>query len=85
MVGVVRDVKTSGLAASREPTIYLAYSQATGATDQAYIAVIMRSGLNPETITTEFRPSLAKIDPHQPVASIESMNYRLSESSQTIP
>lgn len=77
IAGIAGDVKTSGLAAAPEPTIYLPYSQAGSSTG---MAVILRSALSPAVIATEFRKAVAEMDPAQPVATIRSMNDRLSAS-----
>ncbi len=81
IVGVVGDVKTSGLTAAPEPTLYFPFTQRDGRNEGSLdIGVILRSGLGAGTIAAEFREALHKVDPNQPVATIQSMNYRLSES-----
>ena len=77
VVGVVGDVKTSGLAAAPEPAIYYPYAQTDGMTD---IGVIMQSALRTETIANQFRKMIATLDPAQPVAKIETLDQRLNES-----
>lgn len=77
IAGVVGDVKTSGLASAPEPTIYLPYHQADtfGA-----IGLMIRSPLAAGIIASELRKAIANLDANQPVASVQSMNDRLSES-----
>jgi hypothetical protein len=77
IVGVVGDVKTSGLAAAAEPAIYLPYGQSAPLWGTG---VLMRSALSAGTVAPEFRKLVAAIDPNQPVASIESMDARLNAS-----
>ena len=77
IVGVAGDVKTSGLAAEAEPTIYLSHRQAD---TPAEIGVVMRSPLDLGSVATEFRKTVAGLDPNQPVASVQGMGNRLSES-----
>lgn len=81
VVGIVGNVKTSGLAAAPEPTLYFPFAQRDRPTEGALdIGVIMRSALGTATIAAEFREAVHKVDPNQPVATVQSMNYRLSES-----
>jgi len=77
IVGVVGDVKTSGLAARPEPTIFYPYQQTTGLYS---VALVARTAIEPAIIGAEIRSRIARLDPHQPVASVETMNQRLSAS-----
>jgi putative ABC transport system permease protein len=77
IAGVVGDVKTSGLTSAAEPAIYLPYRQA-GAL--AEIGVVMRSPLDAGIIAIELRKTVAGLDPNQPLANVQAMSARLSES-----
>jgi putative ABC transport system permease protein len=77
IAGVVGDVKTSGLTAAPEPTIYFPYRQTDGL---AEIGLVMRSPLDAGIIASELRKTVASLDPNQPVSSIQAMQDRLSES-----
>ncbi len=77
IAGVVGDVKTSGLASAPEPTMYLPYRQADAPGE---IGLVMRSPLQTATMAAEFRKIVASLDPNQPVASVQAMGERLSES-----
>jgi putative ABC transport system permease protein len=77
IVGVVGDVKGSGLAAPAEPTIYLPYRQADAGQE---IGLVMRSPLKAGTVASEVRKMIASLDPNQPVADVQAMSDRLSES-----
>ena len=77
IAGVVGDVKTSGLASAPEPTMYLPYRQAD---TPGEIGLVMRSSLQTGTMAAEFRKMVASLDPNQPVASVQAMGDRLSES-----
>jgi len=77
IAGVVGDVKTSGLASAAEPAIYLPYRQ-TDAPGE--IGLVMRSPLQAGIIAAELRKTVASLDPNQPVASVQAMSDRLSES-----
>jgi len=77
IVGIVGNVKSSGLAAAPEPAMYLAYRQSQGIGE---LAVILRCALDPAAVARELRRAVTALDPHQPVATIQTMNDRLSES-----
>jgi predicted permease len=77
IAGVVGDVKTSGLTALPEPTIYFPYRQTDGLTE---IGLVMRSPLDAGITASELRKVVASLDPDQPVSSIQAMEDRLSES-----
>jgi putative ABC transport system permease protein len=77
IAGVVGDVKTSGLSTAPEPTIYLPYRQADTPEE---IGLVMRSPLAAGTIAVEIRKMVASLDPNQPIASVQAMEERLSES-----
>ena len=77
ITGVVGDVKTSGLASAPEPAIYLPYRQTDGVTE---IGLVLRSPLSAGVIAGEVRKAVADLDRNQPVASVQSMDDRLSDS-----
>jgi putative ABC transport system permease protein len=77
IVGVVGDVKGSGLASPAEPTIYLPYRQADALSE---VGLVMRSALKAGTVAAEVRKMIASLDPNQPVADVQAMSDRLSES-----
>lgn len=77
IVGIVGDVKGSGLAAAPEPAMYLSYRQSQGVSE---LAIVLRCALDPALVGGQLRRMVAEIDPNQPVATVESMNERLSES-----
>lgn len=76
IVGIVGDVKASGLASAAEPAMYLPYRQA----DIAEVGVLIRSPLSAGVVASEFRQAIAGLDANQPVATAQSMNDRLNES-----
>ncbi len=77
IAGIVGDVKTSGLMAAPEPTVYIPYRQTDGL---AEIGLVMRSRLDAGMIANELRKTVASLDPNQPIASIQAMDDRLTES-----
>jgi predicted permease len=77
IVGVIGDVKASGLTTAAEPTIYLPSRQTDSPAD---LGLILRSPLPPGIIATELRQTITDLDRNQPVASVRSMDDRLTAS-----
>jgi predicted permease len=77
IVGVVANIKTSGLASAPEPAVYHPYRLSDGMTD---VGLIVRSPLRAGVIAGELRKAVASIDPGQPIAKVESLDARLTES-----
>jgi putative ABC transport system permease protein len=78
IMGVVGDVKTSGLTSAPEPTIYMPYQQVGSPTD---LGLILRSPLAAGVIASELRRAVADLDINQPVAIVQSMDDRLNASA----
>jgi predicted permease len=79
IVGIVGDVKSSGLAADPEPIVYTPYEQADGQRLRE-LGVIMRSSLPVSTVGSMFRKVVANADPGQPVGKLETIDTRLNDS-----
>lgn len=79
IVGVVGDVKTTGLAAFPEPTVYTPYEQSGGGGIRE-LGVLIRSGLPVSVVAPEFRKIVHDLDPEQPITSIETLDERLNAS-----
>jgi len=77
IVGIVGDVKLSGLNTAAEPAIYYAFHR-TDSMGRA--GLILKSPLDAQFLAPDLRRIVAAIDPNQPISSIESLNSRLSES-----
>jgi putative ABC transport system permease protein len=77
ITGIVANVKTSGLAAAPEPAVYYPYGPSDGLTD---VGLILRSPLDAGVIARELRKAVADINPNQPIAKVESLDSRLTES-----
>ncbi len=77
IAGVVGDVKTSGLTSAAEPTIYLHSRQVDLPTD---LGLILRSPLAAGVVASELRQAVGDLDRNQPIASVQSMDTRLSAS-----
>ena len=79
VVGVVGDVKTSGLAAYPEPVVYTPFEQSGGG-GLRELGILIHSALPVASIAPEFRKIVRSIDPQQPVSSIETIDGRLNAS-----
>jgi predicted permease len=79
IVGVVGDVKASGLAAFPEPAVYTPYEQSGGGGIRG-LGILIRSALPVSSIAPAFRKIVHYLDPEQPVASIETLDERLNAS-----
>ncbi len=80
IVGIVGNVKTSGLAAAAEPAIYVSYSKFDAITDAG---LLVRSPLDVGVLANEIRKTVLGIDANQPVSKVESLDTRLTESVST--
>ncbi|MGA3189691.1 MAG: FtsX-like permease family protein, partial [Bryobacteraceae bacterium] len=80
IVGVVAGVKTSGLAAAPEPAVYYPYRQSD---QMSNVGLILRSPLSAGVVAGELRNAVLSIDPNQPVATVESLDDRLTQSVST--
>jgi predicted permease len=77
IIGIVGDVKLSGLNAASEPAIYYGYNR----TDPiGRIGLILKSPLDAQFLAPDLRRVVAAIDPELPISTIEALNSRLSES-----
>jgi putative ABC transport system permease protein len=76
IVGIAGNVKSSGLAAAAEPAAYFPYLQ----TGLASVGLVLQSALGSSVIAGELRKQVAAIDASLPVASIQTMDQRLTES-----
>jgi predicted permease len=77
IVGIVGDVKLSGLNAAPEPAIYYPESRNDALGD---VGLILKSPFDASILAAEIRKTVAAIDPSQAVSAIQSLDTRLSES-----
>ncbi|HEV1287985.1 MAG TPA: ABC transporter permease [Bryobacteraceae bacterium] len=80
IVGVVANVKTSGLAAAPEPAVYYPYNQSD---QMSNVGLILRSPLSAGAVARGLREAVLSIDSNQPVATVESLDERLTKSVST--
>jgi putative ABC transport system permease protein len=74
IVGIVSDLKSSGLMEPAHPQIYASYLQAPVSGE--YLAV--RSGLQEQQVLESIRGTLRTIDPELPLTEVSTMKERLS-------
>jgi putative ABC transport system permease protein len=76
IVGVVGDVRHSGLDTSPRPTLHWFIPQFP----YSFMTLVARTSVDPLSLSAALRSEIAGIDPDQPVARIQPMNQVLSDS-----
>jgi predicted permease len=75
-VGVVQDVHYDSLEADVQPVIYLPFDQVP----ESEVNILLRSSVEPASLTTALRKVVLDTDPMQPVFDVATMESRLSQS-----
>ncbi len=78
VVGVVDDVRGSGLSNPVLPTVYAPFSQGSEGATSLFVTV--RAASDPLALVGAIRDEIRQIDPNQAVASIQTMEARLAAS-----
>jgi putative ABC transport system permease protein len=81
VVGVVGDVKQSGLASKAPLTIYLPYSQAPQPFLMNFMTIVVRTPLNPTEMANAVRRVIQSVDRDLPIYGIASMEDLISTST----
>jgi putative ABC transport system permease protein len=76
VVGVVGDLRHSGLGEEPEPEMYVPYTQQPW----AFMTLVVRTGGDPQSASTLLRSEVAGLDPDQPVDRIETMEELIADS-----
>jgi putative ABC transport system permease protein len=76
IVGVVRDVKNSGLKEAGEPTYYLPAAQVP----LQDMMLLVRTSREPTAIISSVQRAVWAIDPNQPIADVKTMEQIVSDS-----
>jgi putative ABC transport system permease protein len=76
IVGVVRDVKFDGLAASSEPAYYLPASQSP----LGDMTILIHTSNDPKSIVSALRQAVWSIDPNQPISNVNTLEQIVSDS-----
>ncbi len=77
IVGIVGDVKYSGLAEPVDPAFYLPFQQAAWSSQ----FVVVRTAVDPASVATSIRETVWSIDRELPVARVWTMNQLMGEAS----
>jgi putative ABC transport system permease protein len=80
IAGIVRDVKTAGLAAAPEPVIYFPYRQTEAVGVGQDVDILVRTALNPAAIAPELRKLATQLDSRQPLLEIRTLDQHLTDS-----
>jgi predicted permease len=75
VVGVVGDIRMRGLEREAEPQVYLSYRQVRDGWILGYIpeALVVRSTVPPETLTSSIRAIIRQADPLLPIADVSTL------------
>jgi predicted permease len=76
IVGVVQDVRYKGLTGTVLPVIYLPIEQV----QQVNLDILLRTSVEPGSLSAAVRKAVTKSDPDQPLFDIETMEERMSQS-----
>ncbi len=76
IVGVVSDIRYTGLDGEIEQAVYLSYRQLP----RSGMALVLRGAVEPSSLAPALRNSVREIDPALPVYDVMTMNERLSNS-----
>ena len=82
VVGVVRDVRQSGIVADPSPTMFVPYEQypMLRGSAPANMSVAVRTGTDPSALATAVRTIVAQIDPAIPVSNVRTMDRIVSDA-----
>jgi predicted permease len=75
-VGIVQDVHLDSLEADIQPILYLPFDQLP----QHEVNILLRSSIEPASLTTAIRKAVLDADPTQPLFDVATMESRLSQS-----
>jgi putative ABC transport system permease protein len=80
IVGVVGDVKQSGLLRQPMPEIYYPFTQAQTLTLTRNMSLVVRSSSDPDSLVSAIRSEVRAIDPAQPIFNVKKMEEVISGS-----
>ena len=76
IIGVVQDIHYDSLESNIQPVIYLPFEQVP----DSEVNILLRSSVEPSSLTTAMRKAVLDTDPMQPVFDIATLESRLSRS-----
>jgi putative ABC transport system permease protein len=80
VVGVVGDVKYSGLDAAPSPTLYVPYTEKDWAGWTRDMSLVVRTSMDPSSVVPGLRQELARLDKDLPLSQVRTMNELIDES-----
>jgi putative ABC transport system permease protein len=80
VIGVVGDVKYSGLDAAPSPTFYVPYTEEGWTGWSRNMSLLVSTNLDPASIISAVRQELARLDPDIPLAEVHTMNDLIDHS-----
>jgi putative ABC transport system permease protein len=80
IVGVVGDVKYSGLDAEPAPQLYVPYNENGWIFWSREMYLVVRTSLEPATVVPELRRQLESVDKDLPLAHVQTMDQLIAES-----
>jgi ABC-type antimicrobial peptide transport system permease subunit len=80
IIGVVGDVRQSGLDRPATPEIYYSFAQNAAATSDAGVSLVIRAGMRPEALVATVRDAVHQVNPNQVLFNIETMSRVIAES-----
>ncbi len=80
VIGMVGDVKQSGLTGAARPELYLPYAQGLSADWMRDMTLVVRATSDPTLLTNAIRSEVLGVDPAQPVYNVKTMEQVIADS-----
>jgi predicted permease len=80
IIGVVGNIKQTGLAAEDRPCTFMVYAQNASILQFLDVNMVVHTSQEPLSIVHAIRSQIQQIDPNQPVAEVKTMNQIVTES-----
>jgi putative ABC transport system permease protein len=80
IVGIVGDVKQSGLTQASRPEMYWPYTQSPDTSLTINVSLVVRTGAAPTELTSAIRNAVLAVDPAQPIYNVQTMEEVIAAS-----
>ncbi|MGA8029017.1 MAG: FtsX-like permease family protein [Bryobacteraceae bacterium] len=80
IIGVLGDIRQSGLDRQAAPEIYYSFAQNTAAASDAGVSLVVRARMRPEALIPAVRAAIHQVNPKQAIFDIKSMGQVIAES-----
>jgi putative ABC transport system permease protein len=80
IIGVVSDIRESGLDRPAAPQIYCSFAQNLAATSEAGVSLVLRARTRPESLVPALRDTIHQTNPSQVVFNAKTMTQIITES-----